>query len=223
MLKKIISVLIVVVMLAAFSSCSGNDKNIMTTEDGNEYMVVRDSDGNIVINENNKLQVYPLNENGKKQKSDAGEYIKEYIDFNGQVVLGNSVETAELKFELPDSFVDHIEIPGYFYSEVYNSDVYFTYYNENIENKIAAAEQNCENLLESYGSEVFTYEKYSVTINDEECVAIKIACTSSEYYKNAYQYYIPYDTGFYIVDCVISTDNAKKVNFDKFAKDIELK
>mgnify|MGYP007111668064 CR=1 FL=1 len=96
-------------------------------------MLVRDGEGSIVINENDKLQVYVLNENGKKQKTDAGEYITEYIDFNGQVVLGNTVETAEMKFEIPKTFADNSEIPGYFYSESYEGDIYFTYYDENID------------------------------------------------------------------------------------------
>lgn len=206
-----------------FSSCYGNDNEILTVENGNQYIVVRDSDGNIVINDSNKLQVYLLNENGKKQKSDAGEYITEYIDFNGQVVLGNVIETAEMRFEIPRSFSDNSDIPGYFYSEFYNGEIYFSYYDENIEKHIESAEQNCENLLESYGSEVFSYEKYSVTVNETECVAFKLACTSSEYYKNSFQYYIPYDTGFYVVDCVVDTDNANKFNFDKFVEAIEIK
>lgn len=223
MIKRIVTIFSLILIIFSFASCSGNNKEVFTAEDGNQYIVVRDTDGNIIINDSNKLQVYPLNENGKKQKSDAGEYITEYIDFNGQVVIGNTVETAELRFRIPGNFSDNAKIPGFFYSDMYEGEIYFTYYNEDVEKYIEIEEKNCESLLESFGSEVFSYEKYSVIIGGADCVAFKTACTSSEYYKNSFNYYIPYDTGFYVVNCVIDTDNAKKVDFDKFAEAIILK
>ena len=223
MIKRIIALTGVFLIIFTFTSCSGNKNDTFTADNGNQYVVVRDSEGNIVINDNQKLQVYPLNENGKKQKSDAGEYITEYIDFNGQVVFGNTVETAELRFRIPNNFSDNAEIPGYFYSKMYDSEIYFTYYDEAIDSYIEANEKNCESLLESFGSEVFSYEKYTVTIGSSDCIVFKNACISSEYYKNSYNYYIPYDSGFYIVNCVINTSNAKKVNFDKFAEAIIIK
>ena len=223
MFRKTVLFIISITLIFSFSACSSSDKDLYTAENGFNYIVVRDADGNIVINESNKLQVYTLNENGKKQKSDSGDYIKEYVDFNGQVVIENTVETAEMKFEIPKTFKDNAKIPGYFHSDTYKAEIYFTYYNENVDKHISASEMNCENLLESFGSEVFEYEKYSVVIDNNDCTAIRIACTSSEYYKNSYQYFIPYDTGFYVIDCVIDTGNAKKINFDKFIKDVVLK
>lgn len=223
MIKRIVALMSILLIIFSFTSCSGNKNDTFTAEDGNQYIVVRDSEGNIVINDSQKLQVYPLNENGKKQKSDSGEYITEYIDFNGQVVIENMVETAELRFRIPNNFSDNAEIPGYFYSKMYDSEIYFTYYDEDVDSYIESDEKNCESLLESFGSEVFSYEKYAVTIGSTECIVFKNACTSSEYYKNAYNYYIPYDTGFYVVNCIINTDNAKKVNFDKFAEAIIIK
>lgn len=223
MFRKTVLFIAAISLLLSFSACSSSDKDLFTSENGFDYIVVRDSDGNIVINDSNKLQVYTLNENGKKQKSDSGDYMKEYIDFNGQVVIGNTAETAEMKFEIPKTFDDNSDIPGYFYSETYEGDIYFTYYDESIEKHITAAEENCENLLESFGSEVFEYEKYSVVVDGIDCTAIRIACTSSEYYKNSYQYFIPYDTGFYAINCVVDTGNAKKVDFDKFVEEIILK
>lgn len=221
MLKKLAAVLLIIVVIVTLTSCSGED--IFTDENGTEYIVVRNSDGNIVINDSNKLQVYTLNENGKKQKSDAGDYITEFIEFNGQVVTDRIVETAEMKFEIPKHFTADINNPGYFYCEPYNAEIFISYYNEDVDKHITADEMNCESLLESFGSDVFSYEKYSVTINENECTAFKHSCTSSEYYKNAYNYYIPYDTGLYIVNCNINTNDAKKVDFDKFVETITLK
>lgn len=221
MLKKITAVLLILISVFTLSSCSKDDT--FTTEEGNEYIVVRDSDGNIVINERNKLQVYILNENGKKQKTDNGEYITEFIEFNGQVVADRIVETAEMKFELPSKFSEDINNPGYFYYEPYKAEIFISYYDEDINKHVSADELNCENLLESFGSDAFSYKKYSVTINGAECPAYKHSCTSSEYYKSAFNYYIKYDTGVYIINCSISTKDANKVDFDKFAKSIILK
>ncbi|MBO5935518.1 MAG: hypothetical protein J6Q94_08530 [Clostridia bacterium] len=221
MLKKLSAVLLIVITIITLSSCSGDD--IFTDENGSEYIIVRDSEGNIVINDSNKLQVYTLNENGKKQKSDSGEYITRFIEFNGQVVTDRTVETAEMRFDIPKYFSVDTENPGYFYYEPYGSEIFISYYNEDAEKYIAANETNCENLLESFGSDVFSYEKYSVKINNTEYTAFRHSCTSSEYYKTAYSFYIPYDTGVYIFDCNIDTNCAKKVNFDKFIKTVELK
>lgn len=221
MLKKFTAVLMIIISILTLSSCSSNDTFI--DESGTEYVVVRDNEGNIVINDRNKLQVYTLNENGKKQKSDNGEYITRFIEFNGQVVTDRIVETAEMRFEIPKYFVADINNPGYFYNESYGAEIFISYYNEDVEKYITANEMNCENLLESFGSDAFSYEKYSITINENECTAFRQECTSSEYYKAAYNYYIPYDTGAYIIDCSIDTNYAKKVNFDKFIKTFVLK
>ncbi len=221
MLKKLTIVFFIIITILTLTSC-GND-DTFTDENGTEYIVVRDSDGNIVINDRNKLQVYTLNENGKKQKSDTGDYITEFIEFNGQVVTDRIVETSEMKFEIPNNFSADTDNPGYFYYEPYNAQIFISYYNESADKHIANDEMNCENLLESFGSDVFSYEKYSVTINGSEYTAFKHSCTSSEYYKNARNYYIPYDTGVYIINCNINTNDAKKVNFDEFVKTIILK
>lgn len=221
MFKKIISVLLIIITLFLLSSC-GSDE-FFVDENGTEYVVVRDSEGNIVINDRSKLQVYTLNENGKKQKSDSGEYITQFIEFNGQVVIDSVVETAEMRFELPEYFTADMNNPGYFYNDAYGAEIFISYYDEDVDKHIAANEMNCENLLESFGSDVFSYEKYSVSSNGNEYTAFKQKCISSEYYKAAYSYYIPYDTGVYIIDCNIDTNYAKKVNFDKFIKTFILK
>lgn len=221
MLKKLTAVFLIIFVVFTLTSCSDNDK--FTDENGTEYIVVRDADGNIIINDRNKIQVYTLNENGKKQKSDSGDYITEFIEFNGQVVTGRVVETAEMKFEIPKYFSADAENPGYFYYEPYDSEIFISYYDDDVDNHLVAEEANCESLLESFGSDTFTYEKYSVTISGDECTAFRHSCTSSEYYKNAFNYYIPYDTGVYIVNCNINTNDAKKVDFDKFVETIILK
>lgn len=223
MLRKIIASLLSLTVILSFTSCNASKKDVFTAPDGVEYIVARDNDGNIVINDNDKLQVYTLNENGKKQKTDSGDYITEFIDFNGQVVIDNVIETAELRFTLPKTFVADDNNPGYFYSEELNGEIFFTFYGDSIDMHIQGVEKNGENLLESYGSEAFSYEKYSVTISDNECTAYRFACTSSEYYNHAYYFFVPYDTGFYYINCFVSTENAKKVDFNKFAETIELK
>ena len=226
-MKKIFSLLLVIVcILLMFTSCSSKKSDIYITPDGAEYMVVRDENGNIIINGNDKLKVYSLNENKKRQKSDTGEYITEFIEFDSQIVIENTVETAEMRFDLPKTFVADNDNPGYFYSEDKNAEIFISYYDGsfgNIEDHINGCQVNCEKLLESYGSEAFSYEKYSVVVSETECVAFRTKCTSSEYYKHAYTFIFPYDSGCYYINCIIDTSNASKVDFNKFIEKIILK
>lgn len=215
MLKKITAVLFAVLILFAFSSCGSSDTHY-TDSNGADYIVVRDGNSDIIINSSGKLCVYTLNENGKRQKADSGEYMTEYIDFNGQVVSDAVVETAEMRFTLPKGFTADDELPGYFSRESYNGEIFIDYTSDDMDNMIEAVVINCENLLENYGSENFSYEKYTVTAKNAEFTVIKQICTSSEYYVTSYYYFVPYDSGYYSVNCIISTDNEKKVNFDKF-------
>ena len=223
-MKKIISLFIVLItVLTCFSACSNTSKDIITAEDGIKYIVARDENKNIIINDNNKLQVYSLNENGKKQKNDNDEYIIKFIDFNGQVVIGQTVETAEMTYKLPKGFKNDFNNPGYFFNEHYSAEIFFSYYPNDIKDAIIAAEKNSESLLESFGSEVFEYKKYTLDVNGYECTAFRQRCTSSEFFKNAYIYYIPYDNGYYMVNCNVSTENENKYNFDKFIETVRFK
>ncbi len=228
-MKRIICVfLTLVTVLLVLTSCNYQSKDTITDENGKQYIVVRDADGNIVVknaekDDVNKLCVYTVNENGKKQKDSNGEYITEYIDFNDQVVIGNTVETVEMRYKLPDNFKDNAENPGYFSKEEYKAEIFLRYEISGYDIAVTSAEKNCESLLENYGSEVFEYEKYTLDIDGVECVAFKQRCTSSEFYKNDYVYIFPYDAGYYTINCSISTDYENKVNFDKFIESIELK
>ncbi len=221
MKKLFICVLSLIVVLTCFSSCNTASDDMFTAEDGNSYVVVRNDEDRIVINDNDKLQVYTLNENGKKQKDDSGNYITEYIDFNGQVVIGNTVETAEMKYELPSGFVDDFDNSGYFHNDNIDAEIFFVFYGTDIGLAIEAAERNCQSLLESYGSDVFEYSRYTVDIDGIECTAFRQRCVSSEYPDNSCIYYIPFDGGYYIIHCRVNIENEKRVNFDKFVDTIE--
>lgn len=223
MKNKILALVSCFAILFSFASCSSSSADMLVTDDGESYIVARDEDGNIEINENGKLLVYTVNENGKKQKNDSGNYITEYIDFDGQVIIGNTVETQEMRYELPSGFVADADNPGYFFNESLDAEIFFVYYGTDIAVAVESAEKNCESLLENYGSEVFSYSKYTVEINGKDCTAFKQKCTSSEYPDSSNLYYIEYDKGYCVINCRINTENASKVNFDKFVKTIELK
>ncbi len=222
-MKKLISIFLMIIVVLSLTSCDTDKNDMFTAPDGQEYLVVRDDNGNIIINDNDKLQVYSLNENNKKQKSDSGEYITEYIDFNGQVVIGNTIETAEMRFDIPKNFVVNNDSPGHFYSEAIDAEIYISFYGDKMEDHINGVQNNCEDRLETFGSEVFSYTKYTVNVDETECTAFRTECTSSEYYRHTYSFFIPYDTGCYIVDCTVSTDNAKKVDFNRFIENLEIK
>ena len=40
-----------------------------------------------------------------------------FIDFNDQVIIGQTVETAEMKYKLPKGISGDINNPGYFFNE----------------------------------------------------------------------------------------------------------
>lgn len=222
-MKKFLGLFAVMFILLVFASCSSSTSDLYTDSNGIQHMVCRDSNGDIQINENGKLLVYSLNENGKRIKSGNGEYITAYVDFNGQVVSGNNVEISEMRFTLPDNFVEDKNNPGYFRNPDYQGEIFIYYYADDIEICRNSLENTCETLLESFGSEVYSYEQYTVTVDGLECIAFEQLCTSSEYYQNAFAYLIPYDGGYYRVDCNISTDNKNKVDFDRFIKSFEFK
>lgn len=222
-MKKIFAVILsVFLVVCCFSSC-GASSDMFTANDGNSYIIVRDEEGGIVINDNDKLRVYTVNENGKKQKDDSGNYITEYIDFNGQVVIGNTVETQEMTYRLPSGFVDDYDNSGYFYNDNIDAEIFFVFYGTDVSLAIESAEKNCQSLLESYGSDVFEYTKYTVEIDGVECTAFSQRCTSSEYPDMSCVYYIPFDTGYYIVHCRVNVENENKINFDKFVNTIEFR
>lgn len=223
MLKRFLSVLLIVVLMFMCTSCSDDNGDIYTDENGSQYMICRDADGKMQINDNGKLLVYTLNENGKRIKSETGEYITEYIKFNGQVVSGRDVEIPELKFRLPAGFSEDRDNPGYFFREAYNGEIFINYYDDDLDMSIQSLEYSCEGLLESFGSEVYSYNRYTVNAEDVECVAFEQLCISSEYYQNSFVYLIPFDTGYYRVDCSVSTDYKNKVDFDKFIESFEIK
>ncbi len=222
MYKRIITVILTFCIVFSLSSCSAKESYYIS-DDNTQYLVCRDANGDIVINDSGKLLVYTLNENNKKVKADSGEYLTEYVDFNGQVVSDGTVETAEMRFSLPSGFVESRENPGYFYNSAYQGEIFIDYYANGMDVHIQSQEKNCEDLLESFGSEVFSYKKYTVEISDIECTAFSSLSTTSEYYKNAFFYFIPYDTGYYVINCNINTDYKNKVKFDSFAESITLK
>lgn len=221
--NRIVAVISSLFVLLTFASCSSESSDYYIDDNGTKYLVNRNTEGNIQINENGKLLVYSLNENDKCIKSDSGEYITEFVEFNGQVVSDGKVETKEMKFTLPKNFSEDRNNTGYFYNENCKGEIFINYFNEDINTGVQAIQDTCQNLLESFGSEVYSYNEYSLDVDGIECIAIEQLCTSSEYYQNVFTYLIPYDTGYYSFDCTVNTDYKNKVNYDKFIKSITLK
>ena len=136
MIKRFVAVMLMLVMMISLASC-GNDSDFYIDDDGVRYMVCRDGNGEIQVNASGKLLVYDLNENDKRIKSDSGEYLTRYVDFNGQIVTDKFVEIAEMSFTLPNNFTDDRDNPGYFRNEAYNGEIFVYYYDESIPPKIS--------------------------------------------------------------------------------------
>ena len=136
---------------------------------------------------------------------------------------GSTVETAEMRFTLPKGFVAHDNVAGYFSLESKGGEMFISYKNDDIEGVVNATVNNCESLLESFGSEYFSYEKYELDCSGVKVSAVKHISTSPEYNRAVHFYYIPYDTGYYSISVGINSSHLKGFDFDKMIENIVLK
>jgi len=220
-MKKKIIILTAVLMITMMSltSCSGKIKSY-TDKDGKTYDIVYDDNGNFITNDSNKLKVYILSDTGKKIKNENGEYRTDYIDFNGQIVNGRKVETKNFSFTLPAGFEQSYDTGLLFFRDSINAEIYISVLdNSDIDTEYSLVESNCIQLQESYGSDKFSYNIYDLkTKNDIPIHVFKTQCTSSDYPKTDYYYYFNINDKIYKITASVSTDSAKKADFDSFAK-----
>ena len=103
--KKIIAIVValVVVVTAIIVTVvvSNNTKEVYVDEDGVAHWLYKDEEGNTKLNADGDIVVYALDENGKRQKDENGEYIMASIDFPRKVISGNTLETPDYKLTLP--------------------------------------------------------------------------------------------------------------------------
>lgn len=224
MKKRTAALIFALILILSFSSCSGKIKSYVD-KDGNTYDIVYDSDGNFITNDNNKLKVYVLSENGKRVKSENGEYRTDYIDFNGQITDGRNVETKELSFKLPVGFEQSYDTGLLFLKDSISAIINIsTIENTDAETKYSEIESNCVQLQESYGNDKFEYSVYDLNTRDNINIHVfKQQCTASDYPFTNYYYYFNVNDKLYEIYARVQTDSVKKADFDSFAKSFVFK
>ena len=102
--KKIIAIVgVVLLLVSVFAACA--KKPTITGNNGIEYAVVTDNEGNTVLNDNGEVAVYVTDEHGKYVKDSNGEKQTNYIEFPDNIINGNTVESADYKFVMPEGWM----------------------------------------------------------------------------------------------------------------------
>lgn len=101
--KKIIAVISVVVLLASvLAACA--KKPTITGDNGMEYAVVTDKEGNTVVNDEGEVIVYVTDEHGKYVKNENGERETNALPFPKTVLNGQTLETPDYVLTMPEGW-----------------------------------------------------------------------------------------------------------------------
>lgn len=99
--KKVIAIVgAVVLLISVFAACA--KKPTIKGNNGIEYAVVTDDEGNTVINEDGEVVIYVTDEHGKYVKDGNGERQTNYIEFPDSIINGNTYETADYVLTFPE-------------------------------------------------------------------------------------------------------------------------
>lgn len=91
MSKKIIAIALAIVALATmFVGCQKEEFKVKVR--GREYYPVTDKDGNTIIDEDNRLNIYIVDNEGITQENEKGEPQTGWIPLNGDVVAGDKIQ-----------------------------------------------------------------------------------------------------------------------------------
>lgn len=104
MKKKIIAAALAVLLIASTFAACGQKLQTITADNGMEYAVVTDDEGNTVLNENGDIYVYVTDENGKIIENENGEPQTNIIDFPQMIITGQKIETPVFSWTLADGW-----------------------------------------------------------------------------------------------------------------------
>ncbi len=221
-----IAFIVVVLAVAIGVAISVNKKEVYVDEDGIKHWLVKDKEGNTVLNEDGDIVVYALDEKGKRQKDKNGEYITGTIDFPQKLVKGNTFETPEYVLTMPEDWnlksngiftlkknnnvqvkVDIFEL-----EEVTKIDSYIEDMLKNGDEFLNALKEKYPKLEQNVGECVITDKKLDCRTVEHK-LAVEEGVT--EYY--VYSIYFVYGEKVYEISltCFGST-------YEVFAKDIDL-
>lgn len=103
--KKFIAIIVAFVILvtavAVGTAVFINKKDTYVDPDGVEHWLVKDEEGNTILNGEGEVVVYATEANGQRQKDENGEYVTAVVDFPEKVIDGNTLETPDYKLTMP--------------------------------------------------------------------------------------------------------------------------
>lgn len=101
-IKYIVAVFVAIILVVAIgATIYVNKKDIYVDDDGIEHWLVKNEEGNTILNEDGDILVYATDRKGKRQKDENGEYIMGTIDFPDVVINKTTVETPYFKMTMP--------------------------------------------------------------------------------------------------------------------------
>lgn len=100
MSKKIIAAALALLMfVVCFTGCT---KKLMTTViNGQEYVLATDKDGNTFFDEENKLAIYPTNENGEVVTDKNGDPVINYVGIDNILIFEDKIVTDFYQLGIP--------------------------------------------------------------------------------------------------------------------------
>ncbi len=101
--KKILAIALAIVFIAtAFTACKRGPE--LTKINGNEYPLATNKDGETIINEDNQIAVLVTDENNEVITYESGEDQTHWMQINGPMVIGDSVQTKLYTLGAPNGW-----------------------------------------------------------------------------------------------------------------------
>ena len=93
-------------LVFSFASCGKKvaKKEISQDGIGNEIVAVTDEDGKLERDDSGYALVAVTDENGKRKEDENGEAITEAVEITKAMLVGNTIETANLSLTIPDGW-----------------------------------------------------------------------------------------------------------------------
>ncbi len=106
--KKIVAIVVALVLVVTAVIVavviSNNQREYIVDDNGAAHWIYKNEEGSTVLNDKGEIVVYAVDGNGKRQKDENGEYVTAAIDFPRKLIDGNTLETPDYKFSLPEEW-----------------------------------------------------------------------------------------------------------------------
>lgn len=108
--KKILALALAILFIAtAFTACKKGPE--LTEINGKEYPVVKDDNGEMVVNDDNQIAVLVTDRNNEVLTYENGENQTHWVQITGPLVLGDKIQTKDSSLAIPEGWTGE-EISG---------------------------------------------------------------------------------------------------------------